>query len=173
MPAMSLEDPIALVRCRLDGPNIGGVGALRYVPLAEYGLWTHLMRTRHHRKVTMEAVSMWIPEDPALWTSGFDGTALEPILRFRIDVPGPAGATVPVERFFRAESYPVAQEALLSHYPVDPGDNTGTAVAGYFLPPAEAVPVSLEDPGETRPAPGVIVRRRERRGTDSDRRGAG
>lgn len=173
MTVMSLEDPITLVRCRLSGPNTGGVAALRYVPLIEYGLWTHLMQTRHHREVQMEAVSMWIPEDPTLWTSGFDGTALEPILRFHIDVPGPGGASMPVERFFRAESYPVAQEALLSHYPVDPGDNNGTAVAGYFLPPAESAPASVEGPPDAQSAHGVIVKQRAPGVADSHRRGTG
>lgn len=169
---MSLSDPIPLVRCRLSGSDAGGVGSLRYVPLAEFGLWTHLMQTRHHRRVTLEAVSVWVPEDPALWISGFDGADLEPILRFRIDVPGPEGATVPVERFFRAESYPVAQEALLSHYPLEPGSRAGTAVPGYFVPPAEAVPLALDDFGSSPGGPATAPETGPR-GTDPDRRRAG
>ena len=169
---MSPSDPISLVRCRLSGPDAGGVGSLRYVPLAEFGLWTHLMQTRHQRRVTLEAVSVWVPEEPALWTSGFDGTDLEPVLRFRIDVPGPEGATVRVERFFRAESYPVAQEALLSHYPLEPGSEPGRAVPGYFVPPAVAVPLAPGPPGASAGGPATALGRAPR-GTDPDRRRAG
>jgi len=41
---------------------------------------------------------------------------LEPVLRVRIDLPGPFGIPVPVERFFPAETYPQAQEAWLAHF---------------------------------------------------------
>ncbi len=142
---MALSDPIPLVRCRLSGREPDG--SLRYVPLSEFGLWRHLMETRHRRRVTVEAVSVWVPEEPALWQSGFDGEGLEPILRFRIDVPGPGDSTVPVERFFPAESYPVAQEALLSHYEVEARPGGLTAIPGYFVPPTHALPFALEDLG--------------------------
>jgi hypothetical protein len=128
---MSLSEPIPLVRCRLKGIDEGGVRSLRYVPLSEFGLWKHLMETRHARQVAIESVSLWVAEDPARWNSGFAAEELEPVLRLRLELPGPDGVPVPVERFFPAETYPEAQEALLSHY-VTP--ERMVATPGYFVP---------------------------------------
>jgi len=143
---MATRGLIPLVRCRLDGPDAGLVSALRYVPLAEFELWKHLMETRHHRHVEVEAVSVWIPEDPARWNSGFEAEELEPVLRVRLEVPGPLGVPTPVERYFPAETYPQAQEALLSHYGGLSNARRLVATPGYFVParPRRAPsPVSL------------------------------
>jgi hypothetical protein len=131
---MSLSEPIPLVRCRLLGMDEGSVKALRYVPLSEFGLWKHLMETKHDRQVSVESISLWVAEDPARWNSGFAAEELEPVLRVRLELPGPNGVTVPVERFFPAETYPEAQEALLSHY-VPP--ERMVATPGYFVPTEE------------------------------------
>jgi hypothetical protein len=131
---MSALEPVPLVRCRLDGPAEGTAETLRYIPLAEFELWRHFMETRHRRRVTMEAVSVWLPEDPAVWNSGFSPDDLEAVLRVRLERPGPHGVPVPVERFFPAETYPVAQEKLLAHIPVEPGMRAVRATAGYFVP---------------------------------------
>jgi hypothetical protein len=92
------------------------------------------MESRHHRRVTIEQVSVWLPEDPALWNSGFLPDELEPVLRLRLHWPGPHGAATPVERFFPAETYPQAQEALLSHLPPGADPHDVRATAGYFVP---------------------------------------
>ncbi len=105
--------------------------ALRYVPLAEFGLWKHLMETRHERQVSVESVSVWVAEDPARWNSGYAAEDLEPVLRVRLELPGPDGVPVPVERFFPAETYPEAQEALLRHYE---HPERVVAIPGYFVP---------------------------------------
>lgn len=128
---MSLSEPIPLVRCRLKGADEGTAKSLRYVPLSEFGLWKHLMETRHDRQVWVESVSLWVAEDPARWNSGFAAEDLEPVLRLRIELPGPNGVPVPVERFFPAETYPEAQEALLSHYEQP---ERMVATPGYFVP---------------------------------------
>jgi hypothetical protein len=129
--AMSSPEPIPLVRCRLLGHDESSVRALRYVPLAEFGLWKHLMETRHERQVSVESISVWVAEDPARWNSGFAAEDLEPVLRVRLEVKGADGVAVPVERFFPAETYPEAQEALLRHY--DQLDRV-IATPGYFVP---------------------------------------
>jgi hypothetical protein len=136
---MSARERIALVRCRLDGPET--TSSVRYVPLAEFGLWQFLMETRHGRRVTVDAVSLWMAEEPAVWNSGFSADELEPVLRVRLDLPGPRGVVRSVERFFPAETYPRAQEALLAHMPSGP--RRVTATPGYFLPgePRAAEPV--------------------------------
>lgn len=140
---MGTLEPIPIVRCRLTGRDEGGPASLRYVPLVEFGLWKHLMETRHARGVRVEAISVWIAEDAALWNSGFAAEDLEPVLRVQMDVTGPQGILIPVERFFPAETYPQAQEALLGHYaPSSPGRVVATP--GYLVPtrrPAEAVAV--------------------------------
>jgi hypothetical protein len=132
---MGARGLIPLVRCRLDGPEAGLASSLRYVPLAEFDLWKHLMETRHHRRVEVETVSVWIPEDPARWNSGFEAEELEPVLRVRLEVPGPLGVPTPVERYFPAETYPQAQEALLSHYGGVSRARRLVATPGYFVPP--------------------------------------
>ena len=128
---MRLPDRVPLVRCRLDGS--GGFATLRYVPLCEFGLWQYLMETRHGRRVAVEQVSIWVPEEAASWNSGFEADDLEPVLRVRFERAGPNGLAVPVERFFPAETYPEAQEALLHHFDDVPVAHL-EATPGYFVP---------------------------------------
>ena len=136
---MRVRERIALVRCHLDGPEAGLISSVRFVPLGEFELWRFLMETRHRRRVTVEAVSVWMAEEAAVWNSGFAPEELEPVLRVRLELLGPHGISVPVERFFPAETYPRAQEALLSHMPG--GRNASvTATPGYFLPSERSVP---------------------------------
>lgn len=130
---MSVSEPVAMVRCRLDGPQEIPERTLRYVPLAEFGLWQHLMETKHHRRVTVEQVSVWVPEDAARWNSGYRGEELEPVLRVRYQKPGPQGTSILIERYFPAETYPEAQEALLSH-PENASCRRLSATPGYFVP---------------------------------------
>jgi hypothetical protein len=127
---MHQPDAVPLVRCRLDGPEDEPSTALRYVLLAEFDLWQYLMETRHRRTVTIESVSVWIPDVAArgMWVLPAD--VLEPVFRVRLERPGLQGALVPVERFFAAETYPLAREALLSHVP---GLRRLRATPGYFV----------------------------------------
>lgn len=131
---MGALESITVVRCYLNGPDEGTEAALRYVPLVEFELWRYLMETRHGRRVTVEAVSMWIAEAAAWWNSGFAAEDLVPVLRVRFEKPGPDGLPVPVERFFPAETYPQAQEALLSHFDGASRLRRVTATPGYFVP---------------------------------------
>jgi hypothetical protein len=110
---MALEH-VPIVRCRLNGPVSEAIR--RYVPLAEFGLWQSLMESRHRRQVTVEEVSVWIPEEAAWWSAGVTTEDLEPVIRLRFEIPGPQGAPVPVERFFPAETYALALQSLLGHY---------------------------------------------------------
>jgi hypothetical protein len=118
----------------LEGNEEDSPRSLRYVPLGEFGLWRHLMETRHHRSVRVESVSVWVAEDAAIWNSGWAAEELEPVLRVRMDVPGEGGVSVPVERFFPAETYPQAQEALMAHYEGASHPRSVTATPGYFVP---------------------------------------
>jgi hypothetical protein len=112
----------------------GTATTLRYVPLAEFELWRHFMETKHGRRVTIEAVSVWLPEEPSVWNSGFTPDELEPVLRVRLEKPGPHGVPIPVERYFPAETYPVAQERLLAHIVDLEERHSLVATPGYFVP---------------------------------------
>jgi hypothetical protein len=131
---MQAVDQIALVRCRLDGPD--EALETRYVPLREFELWRYMMEHRHGRKVTVELVSLWIAERAAWWNSGFSAEDAAPVLRLQFERRLPSGVNEPVERFFPAETYPVAQEALLSHFAGE-GLRLVSATPGYFLPAPE------------------------------------
>ena len=131
-----MREAVPMVRCRLDGLDEGMT--LRYVPLSEFELWRHLMETRHQREIRIEAVSVWLSEEAARWNSGFLAEDLEPVLRIHLELPGPEGTLRPVDRYFAAETYPTAQEALLSHFEGRPRGIVATP--GYFVPPAARQP---------------------------------
>jgi hypothetical protein len=124
---------VPIVKCRLDG-RTGAASTLRYVPLVEFELWQTFMRARHRRRVTVEAVSIWVPEQAALWEAGFAPEDLEPVLRLHIELPGPYGVTVPIDRYIPAETYPKAREALLGHFEGRGMRRAPTATAGYVIP---------------------------------------
>jgi hypothetical protein len=129
---MSTETPIAMIRCHLDGAGDRPVRETRYIPAAEFDLWRYFMETRHTRVVTVDAVSVWVPEAPGILDGEIDPDALEPVLRVRFEKAGPEGILVPVVRFFPTETYPQAKTALLAHF--DPRCRWSLrASPGYFV----------------------------------------
>jgi hypothetical protein len=130
---MGVFEHVPMVRCRLSGPDEAEGSLLRYIPLAEFELWRYLMETRHGRSVSVEEVSIWVSEQAAWWNSGYAPETLEPVLRVRFERPGPQGVPVPIERFFPAETYPQAQEALLAHYDGAARARGVMATPGYFV----------------------------------------
>jgi hypothetical protein len=135
---VTVDSAIPMVRCRLDGDDDDPVQELRYIPAAEFELWRHFMETRHLRSVTLDEVSVWVPETPAIDIDAVDADALDPVLCVRFEKPGPQGTAIPVVRFLRAETYPQARAALLSHF--DAGcRRTVQATPGYFVPGGPAV----------------------------------
>ena len=128
-------DWIPLVRCRLGGQDETESTAVRYVPLSEFELWRHLMETRHRRPVRVESVSVWVSEEAAR-SNGLTADDLEPVVRLRLELPGPVGVPVSVERYIPVETYPEAREVLLSHFGGSRRPQRVLAGAGYFVPPA-------------------------------------
>jgi hypothetical protein len=131
---MSVESPVPMVRCHLDS---GGDPALevRYVPAAEFDLWSYFMETKHSRAVTVDEVSIWVPETKEAWDEDIDAEALHAVLRIQFERPGPQRTVIPVVRFFAAETYPEARAALLAHF--DPRCRWSVeATPGYFVPAA-------------------------------------
>jgi hypothetical protein len=119
-------------RCRLDGPEGGDDSVVRYVPLAELDLWRHLMETRHGRRVCIEEVSVWIPDHSTARLPELAAEDLEPVLRVRLELPGPHDVPLAVERFFPAATSTQAREAWLSHFDRRRVRRIVT-VAGYFV----------------------------------------
>ena len=125
--------PVPMVRCSLDGTADDPAVLVRFIPSSVFELWRYLMENRHGRKVRIEEVSIWLAEDVALWEETFEPEQLLPVLRVQVEWPGPAGVGVPVERFFPAETYPQAREALLGHYE-DSCRACVITTPGYFVP---------------------------------------
>ena len=141
---MTLKQPLAMVRCHLD--NNDDHSNVRYVPAFEFELWRHFMATQHGRPVTVDEVSVWLPEDPAILDEDIDPEMLEPVLCVRFEKPAPlgSGSIVPVVRFLAIETYPEAKEALLGHF--DEGcQRTLRETPGYFLIASESS--GTESPG--------------------------
>ncbi len=133
---MTPVQPVPMVRCSLDGTVDDPAALVRFIPSSVFELWRYLMESRHGRKVKVEEVSIWMAEDVALWDETFEPEQLLPVLRVQVERPGPGGVGgVPVERFFPAETYPLAREALLGHYE-DTCRACVTTTPGYFVPVA-------------------------------------
>jgi hypothetical protein len=133
---MSVETLVPMVRCHLDTGD-DPAGEVRYVPAAEFDLWSYFMETKHFRAVTVDEVSIWVPETKDVWDDDIDAEALHAVLRIRFEKVGPQRTVIPVERFFPAETYPQARAALLAHF--DPRCRWSVeATPGYFVPAAYA-----------------------------------
>ena len=134
---MTHETPLAMVRCRLDDSEDSC--NVRYVPASEFELWRHFMATQYGRPVTVDEISVWLPEDPAILADDIDVEKLEPVLRVRFEKPAPEGAAtiVPIVRFLSSETYPEAKEALLGHFDEDCRKSL-EETPGYFVTGAES-----------------------------------
>lgn len=135
---MAYGDYVALVRCRVEPADTDPAQGLRYVPLSEFGLWQHLMELGHGRRVVVESVSVWIPEAlAAQWGGALEDDDLTPVFRVCFEQPGPLGVAVASERFFAAETFQEAREAMLGHLSGVTGLN---AEPGYFVRSQAACP---------------------------------
>lgn len=103
-----------MVRCHLDASRENS--ELRYIPASEFDLWQHLMESKHGRPVSVDEVSVWVPETPEVWDDAIDSDRLDAVVRVRFEKPGPQGTAVPVVRYFPTETYREAKSALLAHF---------------------------------------------------------
>jgi hypothetical protein len=133
---MTPKQPLAMVRCHLDDSDDSS--NRRYVPAFEFELWRHFMATQHGRPVTVDEVSVWLPENPEMLDEDIDPETLEPVLRVRFEKPASPGSgpIVPVVRFLPIETYPVAKEALLGHFD-ERCQNSLEETPGYFVTAGE------------------------------------
>jgi hypothetical protein len=141
-----------MVRCRLDGGE--QPSDVRYVPAAEFFMWRHFMTTRHHREVSVDETSVWVPEAPGVWDEALDTDRLEAVLRVRFEKPGPRATMIPVERYFPVDTFPQAKAALLAHF--DPRCRwTVEETPGYFIA-ASALRHVREHEEDTEPHPEIL-----------------
>lgn len=126
-------EPVAMISCRLDGSEEHPARERRYIPAAEFELWRHFMETRHGRVVTVDDVSVWVPEAPEVSLDpAIDVDALLPVRRVCFEQSSLQGIVVPVVRFFPNETYAEAKEVLLSHFDLDCRRSV-QETPGYFL----------------------------------------
>ena len=140
-----------MIRCRLDARD--DASEVRYVPAAEFDLWSHYMASRHERRVEVDDVSVWVPENAAVWDEGIDADRLQPVVRVRFHKPGPRGVPVPVVRFLPTETYPDARAALFGHFDMH-CRWTAETTPGYFISSPDGKALSMGGADEDEGGPG-------------------
>jgi len=104
-----------LVKCEVRrSPN--AAGSVRYVPSEIFGLWSHLMSSKHGFEVGQAQASLWVDveEKPeAAYAETHYDRVLEVCLLFYSKKDGMFDR---VRRYFPLEDYPKLREVFLSHY---------------------------------------------------------
>jgi hypothetical protein len=116
-----------LVRCEVSRDTGAGAGSVRYVPSEIFGLWSHLMQSKHGFDVKEDQASLWVDveEKPeAAYSETQYDRVLEVSLLFYSEKDGMFDK---VRRYFPLEDYPRLRDVFLSHYMDD-------AVAGGVRP---------------------------------------
>ena len=104
-----------LVRCELrrKGSNNSQV---RYVPLEIFGLWEHLMATKHDFEVVRPKASLWLDmedsPEAAYSENQYERVTEVTLLRYS-DADGMFSK---VNRYFPTGEYPALKSLLLKHY---------------------------------------------------------
>ena len=112
-----------LVRCEIRRAE-SDASSVRFVPLEIYGLWEHLMRTKHQFEVTSNISSLWIDvdenPDAAYGENKYERVTEVTLLRYSAK----DGMFDRVNRYFPTEEYPQLKNLLLRHYESvrEPGD---------------------------------------------------
>lgn len=103
-----------VVRCEVERDETSTV---RYVPMEIFGLWEHLMSSRHGFTVLSHQASLWIDaeESPDIRSneSSYDEVT-EVTLFVYSDTDGMFSRVV---RYFPQENYTKLRDIFLSHYP--------------------------------------------------------
>ena len=104
-----------LVRCEIRKPG-SEEPSVRFVPLEIYGLWEHLMRTKHQFEVSFNVSSLWIDvdenPDAAYGENKYERVTELTLLRYSAK----DGMFDRVNRYFPTEEYPQLKNLLLKHY---------------------------------------------------------
>ena len=105
-----------IVRCHLRRARSSDEGQVRYVPLEIFGLWEHLMRTKHGFEVMTPQASLWLDmedsPEAAYSQSQFDRvTEVSAFVYSERD-----DMFTRARRYFRADEADSLKRIFLAHY---------------------------------------------------------
>jgi hypothetical protein len=113
-----------LIRCEVRRSS-GARPSIRYIPMEIYGLWEHLMVSKHGFQVDNRGASLWIDveESPEVTYSEPSYERVTEVTLFVYSEPD--GMFTRVCRYFPSEEYPALKRTFLSHYAGRDGHELG------------------------------------------------
>ena len=112
---------LKLMRCELRKKGARGAGSIRYVPLEIFGLWEHLMSSKHDFDVSTPRASLWLDmEDQP--EAAYGESQYERVTEVTAFVYSERDEMFTrARRYFRAEESESLKRIFLSHYDKGPG----------------------------------------------------
>ena len=112
---------LKLMRCELRREGARTPGSIRFVPLEIYGLWEHLMRTRHAFEVVAPRASLWLDVEDAP-EAAYPESAYERVTEVTAFVFSPRDQMFTrARRWFLADEAEQLKRIFLAHYEQDQG----------------------------------------------------
>lgn len=105
-----------LVRCALQSRDAGNATTYRFVPLEIFGLWEHLMKSRHRFRISEARASLWLDmeDSPEAAYSDHPYERVTEVTAFVYS--GRDEMFTRACRYFRSEECERLKEIFLSHY---------------------------------------------------------
>lgn len=112
---------LKLMRCELRRRGSKGPGTIRYVPLEIFGLWEHLMSSKHDFDVSTPRASLWLDmEDQP--EAAYGESQFERVTEVTAFVYSERDEMFTrARRWFRAEEVDDLKRIFLAHYDRGPG----------------------------------------------------
>ncbi len=105
-----------LVRCEIRPRGAGGTGTLRFIPLEIFGLWEHLMISKHRFEVVEPRASLWLDMDDSPETA-YGESEYERVTEVTAFVySGRDEMFTRACRYFRTQECERLKQIFLSHY---------------------------------------------------------
>lgn len=112
---------LKLMRCELRKRGKSGIGSIRYVPLEIFGLWEHLMASKHDFEIVTPRASLWLDmEDQP--EAAYGESQFERVTEVTAFVYSERDEMFTrARRWFRAEEAEALKRIFLTHYDKGPG----------------------------------------------------
>ncbi len=112
---------LKLMRCELRKRGSRSPGSIRYVPLEIFGLWEHLMSSKHDFEVVTPRASLWLDmEDQP--EAAYGDSQFERVTEVTAFVYSERDEMFTrARRYFRADESESLKRIFLSHYDKGPG----------------------------------------------------
>ncbi|MFM7232905.1 MAG: hypothetical protein ACKO3S_13105 [bacterium] len=105
-----------IVRCHLRRKGSTNPGQVRYVPLEIYGLWEHLMTSKHGFEVHDSKASLWLDMDHSP-EAAYTQSQYDPVVEVTAYVYSQRDDMFTrARRYFRADEAEDLKRIFLSHY---------------------------------------------------------